>query len=119
MDIVTKLENGYTILQSENVDQISELQTVAVTYITFLLEQCQERGTFNLEQATNIKTIIDRMRNGEEKNVPLQQQKEDLGYLFQCIEVANEKGKINLKEAHLAYMSIQSFIFQKNDTTPV
>lgn len=117
MEIVTKLENAFSIIQTGDEAQITELQTIAVYFINYLLEQCQERGTFNLDQATNIKTIIDRIRKGEEKNLELQQQKEDMAFLFQQIEFANEKGKLNLKEAHLAYMSIQTFIFQKNDGT--
>jgi len=116
MDIVTRLEHAFPILQSGEEAEVTELQSAAITFITYLLEQCQERGAFSLDQAVQIKIIIDRMRNGEEKNVDLPQQKQDLASLFEGVENANNKGKLNLKEAHLAYMSIQCFIFQKNDT---
>lgn len=116
MDIVTTLENSYVILNSDDEQKKTELQFVSIHFICFLLEQCQERGAFNLEQATEIKVIIDRMKSGDEKNVDIENQKKDLAFLFECIENAHSKNKLSLKECHFAFLAIQSFIYQKNDT---
>ena len=120
MEVVKRLDNTFDILQSGDDARIGELQLISINFICFLISESQERGAFTLDQAYELKLIVDRLSGKQREEgqqihemAGVDQQKKDVGFLFDCVEIAQKKGVLNLKEAHYAYLAIQSFISQK------
>lgn len=108
--LYTTLDNSTN--QTNNEEMRTNLQIASLKYLIYILNECQqERGGFSFEQAYQIKLIFDKLgTSNEEKEITPDQQKKDLNYLFTCISIPQNKGKLSLKEAYYCHMCINNFI---------
>ena len=99
-------------LISDNEDNNS--QAHAVYNLIQLINICQTRGTFNLDEASELYNSVKNFDKENKDNVTKEDQKNSIVLFINSINKAQKQGNLELEEAHLAWECIQSFT-KKNE----
>ena len=96
-----------TNTKNDEVPPVETRQAQTIIFIIDLIRECNERGCYSLDLACEIKNVINRFGNSE---LTVENRKKDIAFLFDCINLAQRKGKLSLKESYLSYVAISNFI---------
>tara|TARA_Y100000991_G_C21824304_1_gene285277 strand:+ start:172 stop:504 length:333 start_codon:yes stop_codon:yes gene_type:complete len=92
---------------SENKE--NNYQTQSVYNLIQLINICQNRGCFNLDEASELYKSVKNFDKGNKDNVTKEDQKNSIVLFINSINKAQKHGLLELEEAHLAWECIQSF----------
>ena len=74
-----------------------------------LINVVQNRGAFNLEEASQLCCSIKNFDKENQSNINQEQQRESIILFIESLNKAQAKGVLQIEEAHLAWECFQSF----------
>ena len=84
-------------------------QTQSVYNLIQLINLCQNRGSFSLDEASELYNSVKNFDKGNRDSITKEDQKKSIVLFINSINKAQKQGNLELEEAHLAWECIQSF----------
>jgi len=92
---------------------INNKQKQSVFYLIQLINDCQNRGAFSLDEASNLFSSIKHFTKDNQNTSTQTDQKNSIILFINSINKAQKKGLLELEEAYKAWDAIQSFTNKK------
>lgn len=101
------IEKTSESVNSENT--INTKQKRSVFYLIQLINECQNRGAFSLDEASSLFSSIKHFTKENQNTSTQNDQKNSIILFINSINKAQKKGLLELEEAYKAWDAIQSF----------
>ena len=92
-----------------NESEINTSQTKSVFNLIQLINACQSRGAFSLNEAAELCISVKHFDKENRDNITKESQKKSIILFINSINKSQKSGFLELEEAHLAWECIRSF----------
>lgn len=90
-------------------EETNNLQKKAIYNMIRLINIAQNRGAFNLEEASQLCSSTKHFDKENKNNINQEQQRDSIILFIESLNKAQSKGILQIEEAHLAWECFQSF----------
>lgn len=102
------MESAINTNENDN-ETNNTLQTKSVYNLIQLINICQTRGAFTLDEASELYNSVKHFDKENKDNITKEAQKESIVLFINSINKSQKNGILELEEAHLAWECIKSF----------